>query len=69
MSIKKMLFILLFLITTSVFSDEIILQNNDTYAGCEDTHLSALFSDTTLLDMIADSQTNHSTEDSLHLTR
>ena len=68
MSYRTILFAALLFSTTTLSAKEISLRNNSLYDGCEDSYLSALYEDTTLLNMIGDTLTNHSTEDQLHLS-
>lgn len=69
MNFNRKLFIVLFFCLSFAFGKEIILQNGSNYSGCEDTYLSAIFADAALTNMVSDSQTNHSAEDALHLSK
>lgn len=58
----------LFLSTLS-FSADTILQNNDTYSGCEDGYLSAIYATPALIDMVQDTLTNHFADPEIYLSK
>lgn len=57
------------LFSSLLYSDAVKLQNGDNYTGCEDGYLSALYGDSDLKDMVADTLTNHFSEQDIYLTR
>lgn len=65
----KILSLAILFMVISLHAKEIRLQNSETYSGCEDSYLSALYEDTTLINMVSDTLTNHSTEEQLHLSK
>lgn len=62
-------FLPLLLCLTILFSAEIKLQNNESYSGCEDGYLSAIYATELLQDMVADTLTNHFSDLDIYLSR
>lgn len=69
MNTKRCTLLGVLLLVLTIHAGEIVLKNSNSYNGCEDGYLSAIFKTSALLIKVADSQTNHFTEPEIYVSK
>lgn len=69
MNFLKRIVSALLLLGLAIQGKEITLQNGDTYSGCDDGYLSAIYETPALKNMIGDTLTNFFSKPDIYLSR